>query len=489
MKTIADILPAVAERSPKQIAVVDDQHRITYSQLDNRVRRLATEFRALGIQTGDRIGLLLPNSLDFVTAYFGAVSAGAIVVPLNEHYQENELRYFTEQCGIRILLTSRHHGGLCRQVLKQISHECRPFFMDEWGGGLSEPAPELGEWTRPDLPVMFQFSSGSTGAPKRIARDHAKILFELESFRNTLGIKGEDRFIGVAPFSHVNGLMRSMMSSLYAGATLYPVERFDRHRVAALIEAERISVFIAVPFMFGMLAKTRFLQSPDFSSLRLCVSASAPMPVSINRDFNGLFGRFVRQLYGSTETGTISVNLAAEVSSSLESVGTPIQGVRVECFSDAGLRLGPDEEGELGVCSPGAITGYEDLEEVNREVFRDGFFLTGDIGRIDGRGQVTLLGRKKFFINKGGYKINPQEIESLLESHPLIEEVAVVGVPTQFEDEKVRAVAVKRGAVTADELVEFCRGKIADFKIPSVIEFRDSLPKSSTGKIRKKLLI
>jgi long-chain acyl-CoA synthetase len=489
MRTVAEILPSIAERTPHQTAVVDGSRRLDYHQLNHRTRHLAAQLRKLGIETGDRVGLLLPNSLEFVTAYFGAVAAGAIVVPLNEHYQETELRYFTEQCEIKILLTAAQYRDLCDRVLAQSTQSCLAFFVEEWFNEIPAGDPEPNLWARPDLPVMYQFSSGSTGAPKRIARDHARILFELESFRTTLGIRSEDRFIGVAPFSHVNGLMRSMMSSLYAGATLFPVSRFDRHGVAELIERERISIFIAVPFMFGMLAKTRFPRQPDFSSLRLCVSASAPMPMNLNQEFERQFGRFVRQLYGSTETGTISVNLSSDVSESLESVGTPIRGVRVECFSDSGETLAPGLEGELGVCSPGAISGYEDLEEVNREVFREGIFLTGDIGRINDQGEITLLGRKKFFINKGGYKINPQEIESLLETHPGVEEVAVVGVPTAFEDEKVKAVIVRKGEVTAAELVEFCREKIADFKIPSVVEFRDALPKSSTGKIRKKLLV
>ncbi len=489
MKTVAEILPSIAERTPRQTAIVDGPKRLDYRQLDLSTRHLAIRLRELGVETGDRVGLLLPNSLEFVTAYFGAVAAGAVVVPLNEHYQETELRYFTEQCGLKVLLTSAQHRDLCGRVLEEASQPCLPFFVEKWINETPLVEPDRTLWARPDLPVMYQFSSGSTGAPKRIARDHARILFELESFRTTMGIRSEDRFIGVAPFSHVNGLMRSMMSSLYAGATLFPVSRFDRHGVAELVERERTSIFIAVPFMFGMLAKTRFTRQPDFSSLRLCVSASAPMPVNLNQEFERRFGRFVRQLYGSTETGTISVNLSADVSESLETVGTPIRGVRVGSFSETGELLEPGAEGELGICSPGAISGYEDLEEVNREVFRDGFFLTGDIGRINARGEITLLGRKKFFINKGGYKINPQEIESLLETHPAVEEVAVVGVPTAFEDEKVKAVIIKKGEVTADELVEYCREKIADFKIPSVLEFREALPKSSTGKIRKKLLV
>lgn len=489
MKTIADILPEVAARDPEKAALIEGDVHLSYGELCDRVQALGRTLREQGIETGSRVAILLPNSIDFVVSYFGIASAGAIIVPLNDSYQETELEYFTRLCDVSRLVTSRSHEELCRRVLSGTRSECRPFFIEDWAFDSGKGACADAEWADPDNPVMFQFSSGSTGAPKRIARRHRNLLFELESFVATLGIRADDRFLGVAPFSHVNGLMRSMMTAMYAGATLYPLERFERQRVADVIERERITIMIAVPFMFGMLAKSRFAPLPDFSTLRLCVSASAPMPKNLNLQYHEKFGRFVRQLYGSTETGTVSVNLEDDPRDSLESVGLPIRGISVDVLSDAGHPLAMGEMGELAVRSPGAIVGYEDLPEVNRESFRNGFFLTGDLGRKDESGRIHLLGRKKFFINKGGYKINPQEIERLLESHPAVEEVAVVGVPTQFEDEKVKAVVVKKSDVDTTQLVEFCRGRIADFKIPSVIEFRDSLPKSSTGKVRKKMLI
>ncbi|MGW8178899.1 MAG: class I adenylate-forming enzyme family protein, partial [bacterium] len=311
---------------------------------------------------------------------------------------------------------------------------------------------------------------------------------ELDSLIETLNLSDRDRFVGVAPFSHVNGLMRSMMASVRAGASLFAVPRFERNGVADLIERERITIFIAVPFMFGMLAKSRFRTSPDFSSLRLCVSASAPMPEKANKEFQQKFGIFVRQLYGSTETGTISVNLADRVEDSLLSVGTPIHGVEVEVFTDEGIPAAKGDLGEFAVKSPAAITAYRGAEEANQKDFRGGYFFTGDRGRRDREGLLYLAGRKKFFINKGGYKINPQEIEDLIGGHPKVEEVAVIGVPTAFEDEKVKAVVVTSEACRTEDIVEYCKGKIADFKIPSLVEFRESLPKSPTGKVRKKLL-
>ena len=492
MKTLPEMFTTVAKQNASRTAIVDRERAVSYEVLNKRITSLAVKLYDMGVRQGDRVAILLPNGLDFVRSYFAIVTLGAIVVPLNDHYQENELLYFLEECGVSLLITSRDFAELSHRVISVHQFPCKLFFVEDGVEDLEEEVGLLGDFkieVYPDSPVMYQFSSGSTGRPKRIARTHANLLFELDSFIQTLSITNEDQFLGVAPFSHVNGLMRSMMASIRAGATLYPLPKFERRTVAEAIEKYRISIFIAVPFMFSMLAQTTFSRRPDFSSLHLCVSASAPMPKKLNQEFYNNFGIYVRQLYGSTETGTISVNLSANIEESLESVGTPIRGVEVEVFTEQGKAANVGEIGEFAVKSPAAIMGYEGLGEVNKEVFRNGYFFTGDLGRSDKDGLLSLVGRKKFFINKAGYKINPHEIEELLESHPKVHEVVVIGVPTSYGDERVKAVIVPNASCTEKEIVEYCRGKIADFKIPSVLEFKDSLPKSPTGKILRKMLI
>lgn len=490
MNSVAEILVRQAEQRPEHTAVRDEYRSCTYEELLHEALTVGRAVQEAGLPPGEAAGILFPNGADFVTAYFGILAAGGVVAPLNAEYRRNEVLHFIRSCGLRMILTSRFHEERCREfapLIEDAGLRCPILFIEDLrrkSGSLPQPVP-----VPADQPIMFQFSSGSTGLPKRIARTHTQLLWELATLQSTLRFSPEDRFLGVAPFSHVNGLVRTMLSAVYSGATLYPTARFDRRRVAALIERERLSVFIAVPFMFCMLADSRFAVPPDFSSLRWCISASAPMPVEANHRFRERFGGYVRQLYGSTETGSISVNLDPDPAVSLASVGTPLPGITVQVQDDQGRVLSPGEEGELVVTSPGAITGYLDLPDVNRESFRDGAFLTGDVGTLDANGRIYLLGRKKFFINRGGYKINPHEIEELLASHPAVREVAIVGVPTPFDDEKIKAVVVPEGAVSPEDLVAFCRGKIADFKIPSLFEFREELPKSPTGKIRKKLLL
>ena len=488
--TIPQMLAAVARANSSRIAVVDGETTFSYAELEKRNGFLSAELYGRGIRPGDRVAILLSNSVEFVTIYFAVVGLGAIVVPLNENYRQTELVCFIDDASASFVVTTQSFTALCHQVLQSCQKPCQLLLVEDL---VKMSTPELAvDFTGsidPDAPVMYQFSSGSTGRPKRICRTHRNLVFELGSLVQTLALTPEDRFLGVTPFSHVNGLMRSMLASIRAGGTLYPAAKFERQAVADMIERHKITIFIGVPFMFGVLAKTNFRRRPDFSSLRLCVSASAPMPPELNRQFHEKFGLYVRQLYGSTETGTISVDLNIDIEKSLESVGKPIAGVEVDVCVDSGQPAQGNEIGEIAVKSPAAIESYDGCDALNETSFRDGYFFTGDIGRRDPDGVLYLTGRKKLFINKGGYKINPREIEQLLETHPKVEEAVVVGLPTPFGDERVKAMVVLNAPCAEREIIEHCRGKIADFKVPSLIEFKERFPKSPTGKIRREMLV
>jgi long-chain acyl-CoA synthetase len=279
-----------------------------------------------------------------------------------------------------------------------------------------------------------------------------------------------------------------MMASMFVGGTLYPMPGFRRRPILDLIARERITYFGGVPYMVASLAETPVRGRLDLSSLRVAFSSSAPLLVDDNRRFAEKYGVFVRQLYGSTETGTISVNLHSDPESKAPTVGTPLAGVRFETLDDDGKAVPAGEEGEVAISSPWAIRAYDGNPEANRESFRDDFYLSGDLGRIDDDGCLTLTGRKKFLINRAGYKINPLEVEQAIQSHPKVKEVVVLGAPSRYGDEVVRCVLVAGEPCTEDEIVEHCRHRIADFKVPSRIEFRDELPKSSTGKVLRSKL-
>ncbi len=488
METLPEMLAAVTADNPGRIAIVEDETVLSFGELNHRILSLAGQLQRLGIRSGDRVAVLLPNGLHFVVSYFAIAVLGAVVVSLNDQYQDVELRRFLAETKASLLITSRLAHDSCQRVLRFYESSCQLFLIEDREQRSNDEArfSDFGS-VQADAPVMYQFSSGSTGRPKLIARTHRNLLCELDSLIRTFELSAEDRFLGVTPFSHVNGLMRSMMASLASGGTLYPAARFDRHAVVEMIEKHRLTIFIGVPFMFGVMAKTNYPRRPDVSSLRLCISASAPMPVELNRQFQNKFGMYVRQLYGSSETGTISANLNADIGESLDSVGRPIAGVNIEIYCDERQLTPENEIGEIAVKSEAAIQSYGS-EDLDNGTFRDGYFFTGDLGRRDADGLLFLLGRKKLFINKAGYKINPREVEELLESHPRIEEAVVIGVATPFGDQKVKALLVTNAPCSEREVVEFCRGKISDFKIPSLIEFTNAFPKSPTGKVRRELL-
>jgi long-chain acyl-CoA synthetase len=265
-----------------------------------------------------------------------------------------------------------------------------------------------------------------------------------------------------------------MLTSMVGGATLYPVGKFARRPVLRLLAEERLTIFGAVPHMFILLAQTATREPVDLSALRLAFCASAPLTPKDNSAFHDRYGIRVRQLYGSSETGTISWNDEEDPAVHVASVGRALPGVTVEVV---------DEEGELGIRSPFAITAYEGNEQATRKSFRGGLYLSGDVGTIDEEGFITLIGRKSLMINRGGFKVNPYEVEAAIRRHPAVEDVAVTGAPGPHGDQIVRAVVVAGEGVSAEEVALFCRERLADYKVPSRIEFRGDLPKSAAGKV------
>ena len=240
--------------------------------------------------------------------------------------------------------------------------------------------------------------------------------------------------------------------------------------------------------MYVILAETPLRGEVDLSSIRTVFSSSAPLLPEDNRRFAQKYGMFVRQLYGSTETGTVSVNTDEDIEESLDTVGTPLKGIRVEILDDAGSVLPAGQQGEVAISSPSAITAYDNNAEANAKSFLRGFYLSGDLGFKDANGHVTLTGRRKFLINRGGYEVNPFEVEYAIMSNPKVREVVVLGAPTRHGDQLIRCVIVPNGSCTEEEIIEHCRSRIADYKIPSVLEFAKELPRSQTGKILREKL-
>ncbi len=487
----------IGNRHLQRIAIIHGDKKITYGELCDSIQKLAGSLMSLGVKRGDRVVLLLKNSPEFIISFFASSKVGAVAVPLNVQYKEQELTNYISDSEPKIIIASRHIIPLIKEITSFTnSRECAVIGVPDGKDGahsytyLIEGNSPLNSTMDllPEDEVLCQYSSGSTGKPKRIIRTHFNLVSEAENFCSTVNMTSNDKILCVVPLFHAHGLGNCMLASSYTGATLVILEDFNRRRVLKTIQEEQITVFPGVPFMFNMLAETNLRYEMTLSSLRLCFSAGAPLTYRTVQKFYEKYGVFVRQLYGSTETGSVSINLDENISNTVESVGLPMRNVEVGIFDVKGDILKSTETGNIGVSSPAMITGYSGSEELNIESFKDGYFFPGDLGKKDKKGNLYITGRKTLFINTGGNKVDPSEIEMLLFTHPKVEEVVVVGVKSNYGEDNIKAIIVPDGQCDEREIVEFCKGKISDFKIPRIIEFRKEIPKSPLGKVLKKYL-
>ncbi len=487
----------IGNRHPQRIAIIHGGRRITYADLCDSIQRLAGGLTSLGVQRGNRVVLLLENSPEFIISFFAITKVRAIAVPLNVQYKEKELTNYIRDSKPKIIIASRHIIPLLKEIeFLTNNKECAVIGVPDGEDGvysythlIKENLPLNGTVDLlPQDEALCQYTSGSTGKSKRIIRTHFNLVSEAENFCSTVNMTGNDKILCVVPLFHAHGLGNCMLASNYAKATLVILEDFNRRRVLKTIQEEQITVFPGVPFMFNMLAETTLRYEMTLSSLRLCFSAGGPLTHRTVQKFYEKYGIFVRQLYGSTETGSVSINLDEYTSNTVESVGLPMRNVEVEIFGAKGEILKSTEIGNIGIRSPAMIKGYSGLGKLNKDSFHDGYFFPGDLGKQDNRGNLSITGRKTLFINTGGNKVDPSEIEMLLVTHPKVEEVVVVGVKSNYGEDNIKAVIVPNGQCDEREIVEFCKGKISDFKIPRIVELRKEIPKSPLGKVLKKYL-
>ncbi len=490
METLYSRLQQQATLSLREVAILETDRALTYAELLGRTDDVAVRLRRAGTEAGDRVALVLPNGSEFVQAFFAVAAVGGVAVPLNPALREPELAALMEDGPVAAVVTVSDLRDRCVGALQLVSSGVDvPVLLT---GGEGQVAPvvdsgtEAGPAASPGDPVLCLYSSGSTGRPKRVIRTQGNLLWETDRFTAALGLGSADRVLGVAPFSHVNGLMRSMVASVLSGATLVPLAQFERRAVGRTIQERRVTVFTGVPFMFAMLAETRWPQPVSFSSLRLCFSSSAPLPPETIQRFLERYGVRVRQLYGTTETGTIALDGAPEPAPTAECLGVALDGVEVDIFSEDRRPVRVGDSGDIGIRSPAATREYPGLPDQNTLSFWNGYFFPGDVGYKDPAGRIYLVGRKSLFINRGGFKVNPYEIEALIRQHPKVADIAVIGVDTEYGDQKIKAVVVPRERCAELEIIDFCREQMADFKVPSIVEFRTELPKSSTGKLLRK---
>jgi long-chain acyl-CoA synthetase len=495
---LTELLYENASARPEEIAIVYRDERVSNTDLLERTERLAAGLAAHGIGAGDAVALLLPNDPSFVAAYFAITGLGAVVVPVNPAFKQDELDFYFRQCEVRAVISDERSAGVCERIVSGWERPAQVITTSSAHGQaltldmLMEAEPAKLEPRSPDEPLVYQFSSGSTGRPKRVARTHGQCTGEA-AYYPTLGIGPEDSIFCAIPLFHTYGMGCCMFAAASTGATVVVLEDpnpflLRRQRALELLEQESCTIFPGVPFNFRLMAEAP--AGADLSAVRLAFSAGTALPRPFFDAFLDKFGVPVRQLYGCTEAGTLTANMDHDPVATFESVGPPVDGVEVRIEDDDGEPVPTGSIGEVAVRAPGLTSGYADMPELNSQVFREGFFITGDLGKLDDAGRLTITGRKKLLIEVGGYKVDPIEVEDVVVAHPKVGEAVVVGVPGKVAGEEVvKAVVVPSDAVEEREVIAYCQEHLANFKVPQVVEFREEIPKSPLGKILRKYLI
>ena len=478
---------AAGEHADRQAVKLDD-FALTYSALDAAVARAAGVLRAKGVGEGDRVGMQLPNVPYFPIVYFGALRAGAVVVPMNPLNKAREVTYFLQDSGARVLVAWPDFEDEATGGARDAGADCivvRPGEFERTLGE-AEAIEDAADRADEDAAVII-YTSGTTGAPKGATLTHGNLSSGASTARELVEIGPEDVAVATLPLFHVFGMNSVMNVCLVNGALLTLVPRFKPDTVLELIQRDGATVFAGVPTMFAALLNDAARENVDTTSLRLCVSGGAAIPVEVLRAFEGGFGSTILEGYGLSETtGMGSFNLPEKRKAG--SIGVPIGGTEMKVVDDDDNEVPQGEPGEIVMRGPFVMRDYWGKPDATEEVMRGGWFHTGDVAKIDEDGYFFIVDRKKDLIIRGGYNVYPREIEEVIYSHPAVREAAVVGVPhDELGEEVAAAVAVREGDGTSpDDIRAYVKERVAAYKYPRVVWFVDELPKGPTGKILKR---
>jgi fatty-acyl-CoA synthase len=506
--SVAESLALRVEENPTRTFVALGSRRCTYARVDAQAEALAAALAELGIEAGDRVALTLPNWPEFVISAFAAAKLGAVIVPLNPRFTPPELQYMLRHSEAAVAVTAENWEGidfLARyesffNALPDLQYVVSVGEEELWyddrihqfedmvssGEGRPYPRPEGGA----GAPFAILYTSGTMGKPKGVELTHENVMSAAASTADAIGVGEDDVVFGVNTLFNVFGLVTGMLGTMVGGGTLVLQEDTDTGNGLDIVERERVTVFHGVPTNFILALADPSLGDRDLSAVRTGIVAGAPVP-------EGLVGRIQRHLvpgvrvgYGLTETGSIVAVTRPDdpPGKQASTVGRPLPEVEVHVLDVDGTVLPEESVGEIAVGGPCVMRGYYRQPGETAQVFTaDGLFLTGDLGMLDEEGYLHLLGRRKEMIIRGGFNVYPREVEDRLHAHPAVLDVSVVGLPDEILGEVACAciVPVEGAIVTGEEIRDFCREVLADYKVPDLVRFLDGFPLTGSGKVRR----
>lgn len=498
---VGQILTFTSHKFPQRIALICEQERMTYQEFNVRANRLANGLLRLGLKKGEKVAVLLFNSIPLVEIFFASAKTGGVFTPINFRFAAEEVFYILEHSDARFFIYGEEFSELVEKIrprLKKVEffitfgEFTSPSIMNYETFLRGSPAQE------PDVPLsemdecQLMYTSGTTGKPKGALLTHENLLWNL--FNTILGREekeGETSLV-IGPLYHTAALNNHFLTRVAMAGTSILVKQFDPERVMEIIEKERVTVISGAPSAYHLmlsLPEGRY----DTRSITKCTTGASILPNETKERLAKLFPNLsgIYDVYGCTEaTPSIAILKAKDSLRKRECVGPPVSFLEVRIVDDQDQDVPLGEVGELLCHGPNVMKGYYKDEEATREALRSGWLHTGDLARRDEEGFIYIVDRKKDMIVSGGENIYPREIEEILYSHPKIEDAAIVGIPDPLWGESVRAVIVlKRGeTMTEEEVIEYCKSHLASYKKPKSVEFAESLPRNPSGKVLKTVL-
>ena len=510
--TLPQLLDDAAARWGDHTAIEYREHCIGFRKLSDLVNHLAAGFLQAGIGAGTTVALLLPNTPWHTVCFFAVLKTGARLAHLSPLDAPREIVFKVADSGASVLITTNLGGlatGAARLVQAGLIGRVLVGEDAHWGGTTGDPVEYGAGVTRLDtlfaegLPAtwpevkpsdlaLLQYTGGTTGMPKGAMLTHANMMAATGSYLGwrdeNLPPSGEQRVIGVLPMFHVYALGIVLLLNIADGNQILLRPRFDIPTTLRDIAEKRATSFPAVPTMLIALLSDPGAAGLDYSSLTMVGSGGAPLPTDVGERIERLIGKRVRSGWGMTETAAVGTRIPPGMDATPGLIGVPLPNVdmRIVSLADPHVVLPPGEVGEIAVRGPNVTSGYWNQPELTAQSFADGFFLTGDIGRMDTRGLFTLVDRKKRMIISGGFNVYPAMIENSIYEHPSVEEVIVIGVPDPYRGEAAKAFVKQRvgtETLTLDVLRGFLAERVGRHEMPTALEIRETLPKSSVGKL------
>ncbi len=503
--SLGEMLEITTANYPEHIALVFNGESITYSHLLDMVNRTAAGLYALGVNKGDRVAIMLPNCPQWVVAYFAVLKLGAIVVQTNPLYVERELEYQLNNSGaetivvldslINRIANIKEHTYLKRVISVSLAEPANNENCLDFGSLLRDyPAvpPVVAIDPKEDI-ALLQYTGGTTGTSKGVILTHYNLIVNVCQARTWLPVvQGEERFLTVLPLFHVYSMTLNNNLAVFLGGSQYLLPKFDLYTVLKVINDYKPTMFFGAPSIYIAIINHPSLRDYDLKSINYCVSGSATLPPEVSEKFNELTGGTLVEGYGLSEASPVTHVNPFDGNDKIGSIGLPLPDTIAKIVDlDTGTVEQPiNEAGELIIKGPQVMKGYWNMLDETNLTLREGWLFTGDIAKMDEDGFFYIVDRKKDVIISCGLKTYPKEVEEVLFEHPKVMEAAVVGVPDPAKGEVVKAFVVLQNGQTASqkELIAYCRQRLASYKVPRFVEFREFLPKTNVGKVLRKAL-